>query len=147
MPDWSFVLLLVLGKPFGVIGAAVDYASSLGGMGVDDNPDIEDFPGYGELRAAYLWRRHTFSTLLRNNLKTSDNKGAIELAWSYPLSGVLRLYAQYYYGYGESLLDYNWKVNRFGLGISVNDYIPRENWFRYPWVIDACSLQWSRRKP
>lgn len=92
---------------------------------LDDNPDIEDYLGYGELRAAYLWRRHTFSTLLRNNLKTSDNKGAIELAWSYPLSGVLRIYAQYYYGYGESLLDYNWKVNRFGLGIAVNDIIQR----------------------
>ena len=91
----------------------------------DDNPDIEDFMGYGELRAAYVWRRHTFSTLLRNNLSTSDNKGGIELAWSHPLSGVLRLYAQYYYGYGESLLDYNWKVNRFGIGFAVSDALQR----------------------
>ena len=91
----------------------------------DDNPDIEDFMGYGELRAAYVWRRHTFSTLLRNNLSTSDNKGGIELAWSHPLSGVLRLYAQYYHGYGESLLDYNWKVNRFGIGFAVSDALQR----------------------
>ena len=91
----------------------------------DDNPDIKDFLGYGEIRAAYLWRRHSFTTLLRNNLSTSDNKGAIELTWSHPLSGVLRWYAQYYYGYGESLLDYNWKVNRIGAGIAVSDYLQR----------------------
>jgi phospholipase A1 len=77
------------------------------------------------LRAAYLWRRHTFTTLLRNNLKTSDNRGTIELTWSRPLSGVLRLYAQYYYGYGESLLDHNWKVNRVGFGVAVSDYLQR----------------------
>ena len=62
--------------------------------------------------------------MLRNNL-SSDNKGAVELAWSHPLGGVLRLYAQYFYGYGESLIDYDWKVNRFGLGFSVGDAIQR----------------------
>ena len=92
---------------------------------IEDNPDIEDFMGHGELRAAYLWRRHTFSALLRNNLSTSDNKSGVELAWSHPLSGVLRLYAQYYYGYGESLLDYNWKVNRIGIGFAVSDALQR----------------------
>ncbi len=91
----------------------------------DDNPDIEDFLGYGEVRAAYLWRRNTFTTLLRNNLQTSDNRGAVELTWSRPLAGVLRFYAQYYYGYGESLVDYNARVNRIGIGLSVNDYLWR----------------------
>lgn len=88
----------------------------------DDNPDITDFLGNGDFRAVYVRKKHTFSTLLRNNLK-SDNKGAAELTWSFPFAGKLRAYAQYFYGYGESLLDYNAKTNRFGLGISINDYL------------------------
>jgi phospholipase A1/A2 len=94
---------------------------------VDDseNPDIDEFLGYGEVRAGYVRGPNSFSALVRNNLDFDDNKGAIELTWSRALSGVLRLYAQYYYGYGESLLDYNARVNRVGLGISINDYLLR----------------------
>lgn len=90
---------------------------------IEDNPDIEDYLGYGDLRLAYLWDRHTFTGLVRNNLSTSDNRGAVELTWSYPLYEQLRWYAKYTYGYGESLLDYNVSANRLGLGIAINDVL------------------------
>lgn len=90
-----------------------------------ENPDIDEFLGHGEVRAAYAWKRNSFSAMVRNNLDIDNNKGALELTWSRRLSGVLRLYAQLYSGYGESLLDYNRKVNRFGIGISINDYLLR----------------------
>ena len=39
------------------------------------------------------------------------------------MSDSLRLYAQYYYGYGESLLDYAAKSERIGFGIIFNDFL------------------------
>lgn len=90
-----------------------------------DNPDITDFMGHGEFRAAWQHKGHVFSTMLRNQLESGFDKGAVELAWSFPIFNYpyLKGYVQYFYGYGESLIDYDQKVNRIGLGISVTDWI------------------------
>lgn len=92
----------------------------------NENPNIEDFFGYGEFRFAYVHGRHTIAGMLRNNFKSDDNKGAVELTWSRPLSGKIRVYAQYFYGYGESLLDYDVRTNRIGIGVAINDYVHGE---------------------
>ena len=86
----------------------------------DDNPDIERYLGYFELTGAVKYRQFEFSTLLRNNLR-SDNFGAIELGVSFPLWGRLRGYAQYFNGYGESLIDYNHRIERIGVGFLLTD--------------------------
>jgi phospholipase A1 len=91
--------------------------------GLDDNPDIEKYMGYGDLRLAHAWRQGTISCLLRNNLRIPGNKGAIELGYSFPLNKILRGYVQYFNGYGESLLDYDHPNNRIGLGIALSDWI------------------------
>lgn len=88
----------------------------------DDNPDIEDYMGNFELQAVYGLEEHRFTMLLRNNLD-SPNRGAFELTWSYPIIGNLRLYTQYFNGYGESLIDYNAHTQRIGIGISINDLL------------------------
>ena len=88
----------------------------------DDNPDIEDYMGHFEFTTVYHKRNHEFSMTLRNNLK-SDNKGSIQLDWSFPAWGRLRGYAQYYNGYGESLIDYNQHIERFGGGILLTDFL------------------------
>lgn len=91
----------------------------------DDNPDITDFLGHYELRAAYKRHRHVFSLMSRNNLESGFDRGAIELGWSFPLWSYpyLKGYIQYYNGYGESLIDYNNKVNRIGFGVSLTDFL------------------------
>ena len=85
----------------------------------DDNPDIEDYMGHGDLLAVYRRGRNAYSLLLRNNFKISDNRGALQLNWSFPLYGRLKGYVQYFNGYGESLIDYNHKQQSFGFGVSL----------------------------
>jgi phospholipase A1 len=91
----------------------------------NDTPDIEDFMGHGEVRGAWQRNGHVFSVMLRNWLESGFDYGAAELSWSFPVFDYpyLKGYLQYFYGYGESLIDYNNKVNRIGLGISVTDWL------------------------
>jgi phospholipase A1 len=90
-----------------------------------DNPDITDFMGHGEFRAAWQRNGHVYSMMLRNQLESGFEKGAVELGWSIPVFDYpyLKAYVQYFYGYGESLIDYDRKTNRIGLGISMTDWI------------------------
>jgi phospholipase A1 len=88
----------------------------------DDNPDIEDYLGYFEFQSLYKWRDNNFGLLLRNQLK-DDYRGAAELDWSFPIKKQLRGYLQYFYGYGDSLIDYNNRVNKLGAGIKLTDWL------------------------
>jgi phospholipase A1 len=87
----------------------------------DDNPRMYQYYGYGDVRAIWSPNRNTFTALLRPGTK----KTSYELTWSYPISRVFRVYALYYNGYGESLVDYNYKNERFGIGIALNDFLTR----------------------
>lgn len=91
----------------------------------DDNPDITDYMGHFEWRAGYEWKDNVFSFMSRNNLESGFDKGAIEFGWSFPLwkYPYLKGYIQYFNGYGESLIDYNHRVNRIGIGISLTDWL------------------------
>ena len=88
----------------------------------DDNPDIDDFYGYFELSGFRRIGENELSFTLRNNLR-SDNKGAIELNYSYPFSSKVRGYIQMFHGYGETLLDYNHKNTRLGIGFMLNNWL------------------------
>jgi phospholipase A1 len=91
----------------------------------DDNPDITDYLGHYELSATYTTHDHVFSVMSRNNLESGFEKGAIELSWSFPLWDYpyLKGYVQYFNGFGESLIDYNHRVNRIGIGFSLTDWL------------------------
>lgn len=88
----------------------------------DDNPDIEDYMGYGEVWGYYLWHQHRFGVMLRNNLQFDDNRGALQLEWSFPLVRRVSGYVQFFTGYGESLVDYNHSSNRIGIGFILRDW-------------------------
>ena len=85
----------------------------------DDNPDIHQYLGYGDARAIWAPNRNTFTAMYR----PGTVKDAMELTWSYPINNHFRIYAQYFNGYGESLIDYDHKVERYGIGFAINDYL------------------------
>jgi len=89
----------------------------------DDNPDIDDYLGNFELGGLYKHNQHNFNFLIRNNLQSSDNHGAVELGWSFPVSKNVRGYVQWFNGYGESLLDYNAHTNSLGFGVKLTDWL------------------------
>ena len=89
----------------------------------DDNPDLEDFMGYGDLTLVYPYKKHTFKLLLRNNLKLNDdNKGFVEFDWTFPFFNSKNTfgYFQISSGYGDSLIDYDKEINRISFGISLS---------------------------
>jgi phospholipase A1 len=88
----------------------------------DDNPDIEKYMGYGSIEAKYLYGQSEFGLLFRNNLRTSGNKGAIELNYSYPAFGSKNTfwYAKFFNGYGNSLIDYDQSVTNTSFGVSFS---------------------------
>lgn len=87
----------------------------------DDNPDITDYMGNFEFNGAYKQSDNIYSLMLRNNLD-ADNKGAVELGWSFPISTNLRGQLKYFNGYGHSLIDYNTDMEVFALGIVFTDW-------------------------
>ena len=90
----------------------------------DNNPDIKNYMGRGDLTAFYRWNEHDFSLMLRHSLKGGDDShGAVQFDWVFPISGKLRGQFQLFDGYGESLIDYNHRATYVGLGVSLM------NWF------------------
>ena len=88
--------------------------------GEDDNPDIVDYYGHGELNAYYAWHDNRFNLMARGNLDTG--KGAAQFTWATrPLLGPLRGYLQVFTGYGESMIDYDWRQTTIGLGVTLNE--------------------------
>lgn len=85
----------------------------------DDNPDIADYMGHFELFAGYKFGNYEATVMGRRNMNTSN--GALELGFTFPLWGRLRGYTSIFTGYGESLIDYNHKQTRVGLGIALTD--------------------------
>ncbi|MGF1773628.1 phospholipase A [Vibrio wakamikoensis] len=85
----------------------------------DDNPDIEDYVGHGEIGLGYDLDKYKVSIFGRGNVKTG--KGAMTLNVTTPLYGKLRGYIKVFHGYGDSLIDYNHIQTRLGIGVTLND--------------------------
>lgn len=92
----------------------------------DDNPDIEDYVGRAEiaLRWAPSDDSQVVDLILRNNLNSEQNHSFMQLDWSTPvtLTQSTKLHIQLTSGYGESLIDYNYRQTTLGFGISFRDW-------------------------
>ncbi|MGI3295380.1 phospholipase A [Neisseria sp. SLRRB23] len=87
----------------------------------NDNPDIADYMGYGDVKVQYrLNDRKNVYSVLRYNPKTGY--GAVEAAYTFPITGKLKGVVRGFHGYGESLIDYNRKQSGIGFGLMFNDW-------------------------
>lgn len=87
----------------------------------DDNPNIEDYVGNYEFSAGYNSGKFEYGLRLNHAIETG--RGSAEVSFSFPLWGKFYGYASVFTGYGESLIDYNHKQTRFGLGIALNNLL------------------------
>jgi phospholipase A1 len=88
----------------------------------DGNPDIEKYLGYAEFAVLQKYKEHLSTIMLRNNMH-SDNKTTAELTYTFKFTDRFKGIAQYFNGYGESLIDYNHRVRRLGIGILITDWL------------------------
>ncbi|MCU4336547.1 phospholipase A [Acinetobacter dispersus] len=89
----------------------------------DNNPDIKDYIGRGDLTAFYRKGDNDFSLMLRHSLKGGDRShGAVQFDWAFPIKDKLRGHLQIFDGYGESLIDYNHRATYVGLGVSLMNW-------------------------
>ncbi|MDR2636162.1 MAG: phospholipase A [Campylobacteraceae bacterium] len=86
----------------------------------DDNSDILEYMGYGDLTFLYPYKNQLFKLLVRNNFDFHDNKGAVQVDWTFLLKSKMFGYVQYFDGYGESLIDYDKRTRRIGIGLALS---------------------------
>ena len=88
----------------------------------NDNPDIEDFLGRGELIVVRRSSGHVLTLTARHSLRSgSRSHGSARLDYAFPITGGLNGHLQAFSGYGLSLIDYNHRQTTVGLGISFFD--------------------------
>jgi phospholipase A1 len=90
---------------------------------IDDNPDISDYVGRGEVEIVHEWNSQEFGLTLRDSFRGGSRQhGSMRFGWSFPIAGNLRGYAELFKGYGESLIDYNHNATYLGVGVSLLDW-------------------------
>ena len=89
----------------------------------DENPGIEDYIGRGDITLVHRRGGNEFALMARHSLRGGDrSRGALQFDWGFPLNRTLRGHLQVFDGYGESLIDYNYRATYVGLGISLLEW-------------------------
>ncbi|MGK5052170.1 phospholipase A [Janthinobacterium sp. RB2P8] len=84
----------------------------------NDNIDITDYMGHGDLRVSYRNKGHEYAVTARRNF--SKKHGSMQASWAFPLKANLKGYLQLFSGYGQSLIDYNYSQKSIGAGFMVD---------------------------
>lgn len=83
----------------------------------DDNPDVTDFLGYGDIQVIRHFSRGRLDLTAR--LNPSTGKGMAEIGYHFPLVGDMHGFVSIFSGYGESLIDYNHRQTVVSAGFSL----------------------------
>lgn len=91
--------------------------------GDDDNPDLADYAGRGEILATRVFGQHVLSLEARHSLhRGSRNHGSLRIDWAFPITDRLKGHIQLFDGYAESLIDYNHRATYLGVGFSLVEW-------------------------
>jgi len=92
----------------------------------DDNPDITQYYGYWQFDGRYSLDDEgdqKIHVMLRNNLRVKNRSAVqVDLSWKPSYFSDFSLYAQFFGGYGENLIDYRSFNTRFGAGILLTNW-------------------------
>ncbi len=92
--------------------------------GLPLNPDMPKYRGYADLRLVF-GLRDSLQLATIGRIGRDGNKGSVQFDLTYPLTKLLdgnmdiSLDAQYFYGYGDTLLTYNQRSSIFRFGIAL----------------------------
>lgn len=90
----------------------------------DDNPDISEYIGRGDLNVIYTKNGNIFSFIGSHNLNfNSKIRGKMTFSWSYPIKNNLKGFLHVSQGFGETLIDYNNKQTTIGVGFSLIEWL------------------------
>ncbi len=90
----------------------------------DDNADILDYVGRGEVIAIRTLGNQQIAITLRHSLRGGDrSRGSVAVDWAFPVYGYLKGHVQAFTGYGESLIDYNHRQTSVGVGLSLAEWL------------------------
>jgi phospholipase A1 len=97
----------------------------------DDNPDIANFMGRGEVKGLWAISPKTSLGLTLRHALTTGGTGAVQIDWlkqpsnsaqALGLASGMRYHVQIFSGYGDSLTDYNFKRTALRVGVSLVDW-------------------------
>jgi len=90
----------------------------------DDNSDILDYVGRGEIVLIRKLDNQQIAVTLRHSLRGGDkSRGSVTVDWAFPVYGYLKGHVQVFTGYGESLIDYNRRQTSVGVGLSLLEWL------------------------
>jgi len=120
--SWNRVYLMggaELGDQFTITGRIWSRVSE--NAANDDNPDITKYLGNADIRLT--WQIDRLNQVVA---WAHGGKGAVKLEWlkviGDPVRSNLRLQTQLFYGYGDTLVDYNRKRTVFTIGLALVDF-------------------------
>jgi phospholipase A1 len=91
---------------------------------VDDNPDIAEYVGRGDVNIIYAKNGNILSFVGSHNLNfNSKTRGNATFSWSYPVRNNLKGHLLISHGYGETLIDYNNLQTTIGIGVSLIEWL------------------------
>ncbi|MBT0721919.1 phospholipase A [Rosenbergiella collisarenosi] len=119
--SWNRAYLRLMAKNDNITAEIKPWVRLDTGGGDDDNPDIIKYMGHYRAKLGYKWGESVFS--VEGQYNWNSGYGGAQLGWSYPITPNVRFYTQVYSGYGESLIDYNHRQTRVGIGLTLNDVL------------------------